>query len=556
MYCGNCGVENPDGAKFCKVCGKPLNPVDKPVVSVSETSTDEVGHTDIPEDKSVKTTISKKLIAILAVAVVAIVAIFAVVASSKKTINLDKYVIFEADGYDGYGRAKATIDWDAIEEKYGDKLTLTSAARKEFGGFLDFMTPSDILAECIGIEVSPNTGLSNGDSVEYKWDVADDLDKLIKCKVKYSDGSYTVAGLTEIGTFEAFDDITVEFLDIAPNGRANVNYTGSELSYYDFIIDNQNNLSNGDVVTVSINESNVESYAERLGKVPATLSREYVVDGLESYVSSLADLDENSMNLMKSQAEDVYTAHVAQYFGEGEELVSFNYIGDYLLTTKNPGSWGNNNILYLVYKAQVHDYISNKNDTYDKINEVYWYINFKDLMVASDGTVNVDVTNYESPYDRVTIDSNVRDGWFNKSWYYYGYENLDELYKKNITTKIDSYNHEDSIDESLAPVEVVIEETETEEVSSDFILPNSDKEELDESDLEGLSEKECKIARNEIYARHGRKFKDDELQSYFNDRDWYEGTINPDDFKESDLSDIEIKNKDLIVSFEKKKGYN
>ena len=70
-----------------------------------------------------------------------------------------------------------------------------------------------------------------------------------------------------------------------------------------------------------------------------------------------------------------------------------------------------------------------------------------------------------------------------------------------------------------------------------------------------MSAEECKIARNEIYARHGRKFNDQNLQAYFNARAWYEGTVEPDDFKESVLSDIENANRDLIDAYEVKKGY-
>ena len=46
---------------------------------------------------------------IIAIVVIAIVAI-----NAGKTINLDKYLTIEASGYDGYGNAKVTIDWDAI----------------------------------------------------------------------------------------------------------------------------------------------------------------------------------------------------------------------------------------------------------------------------------------------------------------------------------------------------------------------------------------------------------------------------------------------------------
>lgn len=90
---------------------------------------------------------------------------------------------------------------------------------------------------------------------------------------------------------------------------------------------------------------------------------------------------------------------------------------------------------------------------------------------------------------------------------------------------------------------------------TDYILPNSDSRYLDKSDLEGMSAEECRLARNELYARHGRMFDDEELQTYFNSKDWYSGRIKPSDFQESMLNDYEVYNRDLIVSFEEDKGY-
>ncbi len=88
--------------------------------------------------------------------------------------------------------------------------------------------------------------------------------------------------------------------------------------------------------------------------------------------------------------------------------------------------------------------------------------------------------------------------------------------------------------------------------NGDYIIADSNTRIISESELKGLSEWECRIARNEIYARHGRKFKDEELQSYFNAKDWYHGTIEPDRFTENMLSDVEMKNRDLIVEYEKR----
>ena len=70
------------------------------------------------------------------------------------------------------------------------------------------------------------------------------------------------------------------------------------------------------------------------------------------------------------------------------------------------------------------------------------------------------------------------------------------------------------------------------------------------ADLMGLTKEECRIARNELYARHGRRFKDAELQGYFDSCDWYEGTIAPEDFDDTVLNEFEIANRDLIVQYE------
>ena len=130
---------------------------------------------------------------------------------------------------------------------------------------------------------------------------------------------------------------------------------------------------------------------------------------------------------------------------------------------------------------------------------------------------------------------------------------MNDLYKEVVTTKIDAYNHEDNINGDEAPT---ISDSEAKgEGNADYLLPNSDKELISEDDLEGFDAEKCKLARNEIYARHGRKFKDEELQSYFDAMEWYEGTIDPDDFNEESLSETEIKNKDTIVKYEEEKGF-
>ena len=57
--------------------------------------------------------------------------------------------------------------------------------------------------------------------------------------------------------------------------------------------------------------------------------------------------------------------------------------------------------------------------------------------------------------------------------------------------------------------------------ASGYILPESSSRVLTDSDVAHLSKSELVLARNEIYARHGRTFKKQELQEYFNSKTWY-----------------------------------
>lgn len=84
----------------------------------------------------------------------------------------------------------------------------------------------------------------------------------------------------------------------------------------------------------------------------------------------------------------------------------------------------------------------------------------------------------------------------------------------------------------------------------DYIIPYSDVYYLSEEDLRYLSKEELCLARNEIYARHGRMFHTDYIQSYFNTKPWYYPIIEPEAFSESMLNEIEAYNANFIKEYE------
>jgi hypothetical protein len=67
--------------------------------------------------------------------------------------------------------------------------------------------------------------------------------------------------------------------------------------------------------------------------------------------------------------------------------------------------------------------------------------------------------------------------------------------------------------------------------------------------LEGLFIEDAQKLRNEIYARHGKVFKDQNLRNYFSSFDWYK----PDPkFREASLSLTERRNYAAILAYERK----
>ena len=86
---------------------------------------------------------------------------------------------------------------------------------------------------------------------------------------------------------------------------------------------------------------------------------------------------------------------------------------------------------------------------------------------------------------------------------------------------------------------------------SSYILHESGTKLLSTSDLQGLNAQQLRIARNEIYARHGRTFKDAELQNYFASCSWYKRNSAYNYANEnSNLNSIEKQNIITIKNYE------
>lgn len=90
------------------------------------------------------------------------------------------------------------------------------------------------------------------------------------------------------------------------------------------------------------------------------------------------------------------------------------------------------------------------------------------------------------------------------------------------------------------------EPEESPEPEPEYLLPDSATRYITEADLQDLSWRELCLARNEIFARHGRIFNTPEIREYFEGKDWYSGQ-----YSDVTLSALETANVNFIAQYEK-----
>ena len=291
----------------------------------------------------------------------------------------------------------------------------------------------------------------------YSWSVDDDMIlENYNCQLKYENVEYVVEGLNEPISFDLFEGISIEYKGIEPYGHLDIdnNPITDASSMFHFEVDNYDNLSNGDNVTltasISFVDDPVKYCIENYGMKPDSLTKRYEVTGLSRYVSSMDDIEEQTQVTMQSSAKDYYTNKVVSGWGEGEVLGSITYIGSYLLSELSDEiQWGYSaNELYMVYKVEVFNKYERDGEVYDETNYIYWYSKYEDILVSADGKTVVDVASFGTPSNRFTVNTGISSGWFTTMrWTYYGFESVSDLYNTMISPYENKYTIQSSIEQ-------------------------------------------------------------------------------------------------------------
>ena len=133
--------------------------------------------------------------------------------------------------------------------------------------------------------------------------------------------------------------------------------------------------------------------------------------------------------------------------------------------------------------------------------------------------------------------------------------NTQETFEEDISEEEPSVQETPTPTATPVPTEtptptVTAQPTETPADTQEYILPESNTRYLSYDEISSLDKETLRLARNEIYARHGRIFTSEDLNTYFSSKSWYHGTVPQESFSDDVFNEFEKANLELITQAE------
>ena len=290
LYCPHCGTRMPAEENVCPQC---LTYVKEYVVNGEETVT--LGPWTVTKRKYQE--IQKRDRAIMwfahgAIILCLIIAIWPLI--FKHTINLNKYVSFESQGYDGYGEVITVFDYERFNNDYEARFKADSKNKISLfgigGSYEHERHPSDLLGRCARGTIDKGENISNGDEVVFNWEFdAESVMRDYGYRLSYSPVTYKVEGLQTPQEYDPFEGLTI-MVD-GENGWGEAWIESSDTvsipDIFNYYLDQNYELSNGDIITMYVvpywnyYDDPVEYAVREYGLKPTRIEKQVKVAGLQ-----------------------------------------------------------------------------------------------------------------------------------------------------------------------------------------------------------------------------------------------------------------------------------
>ncbi|MBD5143700.1 MAG: hypothetical protein HDT22_08865 [Ruminococcus sp.] len=338
-------------------------------------------------------------------------------------INLNDYLTVNYDGYETVGTASSSFDMEKMISENPSAFGLKGEISE-----MELLGVEIILDESLNGSLDKTNGLSNGNKITYHWEIAreDSLKEKYPVSFVHEDTTYTIEGLEPAKEFDPFEGITVTFRGIAPFGKVSIDESGED-PYLIYDADKTSGLKNGDTIKVTVDGLDM---CPQFGKIPTVEEKEYTVEGLTSYVTTLDEIPDDMKEKMQNQAYDSFISYSAGLTNipDWQGTIAIQepeFLGYYFLTGKEGFTPNPYNDLYLVYKYTANiNALKKGSSSSDKVQgdeTYYFYYHYSDIQNLPDGTCSVDLSSgqlceksSESEYDisiSFLYSSNLRGIW-------------------------------------------------------------------------------------------------------------------------------------------------
>lgn len=298
--------------------------------------------------------------------------------------------------------------------------------------------------------------------------------------------------------------------------------------------------------TAAINETTAEENPSNTGSEDTAETTQPVMDiDLAAVLQNIGETSDVSFSLSEDQSR--YITEHPEFFPVTEEVLPelpIDYSLSYAYMIKNPQKYvGQFAFLDGLNVIQIWEESFSDSE----------YGNFT-ILNLSDDVGNLYYVYFVGPSINAVEDSLVRVVAMPIE--YTGFENIEgntRLTLAMVAALVEGYDTQDMSGQFFTDEPDYYEETYYSIEMDNYILPYSDSLYYSTDELMALSKEELRLARNEIYARHGRKFETEDLNAYFSAQPWYYGYLSMDEFDDSVLNEYEKANLDTIKAVEAQK---
>ncbi len=308
-------------------------------------------------------------------------------------IDLNRYAVVSASGYDGYGRAEVSVDREALESDIAACLLSEGAIETGDGkSRLEAFRGSEHyeeIMEAISWELDREEDLSNGDTITLTVSYEPGDQGGFGLAFRSEPLLFTVSGLQEVADVDPFEMLTVTAGGTGPDGSLRMEWDDSLPWTYEASADR--GLSNGDEVRIQVVLAEGVDERTLAGKWGYRLNSSemtFRVEGLPSYAVDLSGLSGEITGEIRDSAMDKVRQKITEGYAPDETLTDLAPAGTLLVSGRREDGEFFNEIFSLFRVSY-----SNRETSLD----YYYYVSCQDLILYPDGTWSLDEESCEYP---------------------------------------------------------------------------------------------------------------------------------------------------------------